>query len=151
MKAVDTLRFHLSVVTRLKAVPACGESGCECNEQSKGEWLEDAKLFYCSPSDNPPHGVLPAPPQAVAPLGCALQTIMINKRGTPSRPPSSQFHRMLYRFSIAPNLQLASHAPHFMHFMLSITKGLRTCPLMAPAGQLRAHRLHPRHFSGSMA
>ena len=72
-------------------------------------------------------------------------------RGTPSRPPSSQFHRVLYRFTIAPNLQLASHAPHFMHFLLSITKGLRTCPLMAPAGQLRAHRLHPRHFSGSMA
>ena len=28
--------------------------GCECNEQSKGERLEAAKLFYCSPSDNPP-------------------------------------------------------------------------------------------------
>ncbi len=25
-----------------KAVPASGESGCECNEQSKGEWLKAA-------------------------------------------------------------------------------------------------------------
>ncbi len=37
VKAVDTLRFHLSVGARLKAVPVYGESGCECNEQSKGE------------------------------------------------------------------------------------------------------------------
>ena len=26
-----------------KAVPACGESGCECNEQTKGERLKAAK------------------------------------------------------------------------------------------------------------
>ena len=34
---------------RPKAVPACGESGCECNEQTKGERLKETKSFELFP------------------------------------------------------------------------------------------------------
>lgn len=37
-----------------------------------------------------------------------------------------------------------------MHFSVSITNGFLTSPVIASTGQLRAHRLHPLHFSGSI-
>ena len=58
-----------------KAVPACGESGCECNEQTKGERLKAAKCRELFP---PLSRLTPtAPPHAEAPFG-AVQTLTLS-------------------------------------------------------------------------
>ena len=52
--------------------------------------------------------------------------------------------------SIAPNLHFAMQAPHFRHFSASMTCGVLTVPLIAPAGHTRAQAVQPLHFAGSI-
>ena len=68
------MRFHLSVVTRLKAVPVYGESGHEWSEWPKGEWLGAAKRREMFPLSR----LAPtAPPQAVAPLTPSVNSLTL--------------------------------------------------------------------------
>ena len=46
--------------------------------------------------------------------------------------------------------QVDTHAPHFMHFFSSMTKGDLIWPDIAPTGQPLAQREQPRQSSGSI-
>lgn len=54
-----------------------------------------------------------------------------------------------YLFSIALNLHLSMQTPHLMHFVVSITCGCFTEPVIAPTGQLRAQSVQPLHLSST--
>ena len=55
-----------------------------------------------------------------------------------------------YFLTTAPNLHFSMQTPHLMHLVVSMTWGCLTEPLMAPTGQLRAHRVQPLHLSATM-
>ena len=48
---------------------------------------------------------------------------------------------------IALNGHAEMHAPHLMHFFVSMTCCCLTAPVMALTGQLRAHFVQPLHAS----
>ena len=51
---------------------------------------------------------------------------------------------------MAPKGQQPQHAPHLMHFSVSMTWGIRIWPEMASMGHCRIHLPQPLHNSGSM-
>ena len=51
---------------------------------------------------------------------------------------------------MAPKGQQPQHAPHLMHFSVSMTWGIRIWPEMASIGHCRIHLPQPLHNSGSM-
>ena len=57
------------IAKHAKSLPVEG-GGCECNEQTEG--VNRGSAVYGNPSVNTPCGVLPAPSQAVAPLGSRI-------------------------------------------------------------------------------
>jgi len=69
------------IAKHAKSLPVEG-GGCECNEQTEG--VNRGSAVYGNPSVNTPCGVLPAPPQAVAPLGSQMQSNISAPKAVPA-------------------------------------------------------------------
>ena len=73
---------------------------------------------------------------------------VVNGQDTPSM--IIFFSAMVHASLIAPNGQPLLQVPHLMHLSVSMWCGFFSSPVMAPAGQLRAHFVQPLQMAGSM-
>ena len=80
-----------------------------------------------------------------------LQNIFfIRKLGTNAINYHIFFLSHCYTSFTAPKLHPSLHAPHLIHFVVSITCGSFTFPEIAPTGHILAHLVQPLQSSGSI-